>query len=178
MALLPPTSYLLPRTYNLALLAVGFFLLRSRLDRHPRPVPNGEPVGPHAIPFLNKQPLLLEHQTNLARIVAGDLFQDRNQHAERIVTDHRAPRDLRDMSRFRCRDREAIAAIDVQHYVNVGASITDVHDAIARNAEANSQRINRGYLAVTGGNLDDRFHLAGFIAEAEVGADDVIGGHE
>jgi len=102
-------------------------------------------------PIPEKQPLLLEHQTDLARIVAGDLSRIgiRTLSASSLITVRRA-------IYARCvslpmRDREAVPRLTCSITLDVGASIADVHDAIARNAEANSQRIDRGDLAVAAG---------------------------
>src|SRR2546423_11679344 len=82
------------------------------LDRETRSIPNGEPVRSHPIPLLNQQALLLEHKPDLARIVAADLLENRNQNAQRVVADHGAPRDLRNVPCLRCSDRQAFAAVD------------------------------------------------------------------
>src|SRR2546423_2981438 len=63
------------------------FLLQDALrgPRNGAPIPNGQPIRPHPVPFLDQQALLLEHQSDLARIVAADLFEHRDQHAQRVV---------------------------------------------------------------------------------------------
>src|SRR5206468_123008 len=105
------------------------FPLPSRRPRNRAPIPDGQPVRPHPIPLLNEQSLLLEHQADLTRVVATDLLQHRDQNTESVVADHRAAGDLCDVPRFGGGDGEALSTIDVQHHVNVRASIADVHDA-------------------------------------------------
>src|SRR5438445_12584248 len=56
-------------------------------------VPDRQPVGPHPIPLLNHQSLLLEHKADLARIATADSLENRNQHAQRVVADHGATGD-------------------------------------------------------------------------------------
>ena len=62
----------------------------------------------------------------------------------------------------------------MQHHVNVRAAVADVNDSIGGHAEAPAERIDRGNLAVAGGNLNDAFDLAGLFIEPEVTADDMI----
>ena len=82
------------------------------------------------------------------------------------------------MPRFGGGDGEALSTIDVQHHVNVRASIADVHNAVARNAKPETKGIDRGDFAVARGDLDDVLEVAGFFIEAEVSADDMVWGDD
>src|SRR3954470_496447 len=81
-----------------------------------------QPVGAHALPFLNEQAAILEQRADAARVPPGDLLEHRDEHAQGVVADHRTSRDLSDEARFGRGDRETITAIDVEHDVNVRAA--------------------------------------------------------
>src|SRR6266496_3562766 len=85
-----------------------------------------EPIGAYAVPLLNQQALLLEHNSNLSRVVSSDLLENGNQDAECVVTDHRTSRDLSDVTSFRGGNRQTLAAVHMQHDVNVGATVANV----------------------------------------------------
>ena len=72
------------------------------------------------------RPYRLEERTDLGGAPVGDLLEHRHQHAERVVAQHGAPRDARDVLVFRDSDREAVAVVHVQHHVDVGAPVANV----------------------------------------------------
>ena len=76
---------------------------------------------------------------------------------------------------LRHRDREPIAAVDVQHHVDVGAAVADVHDPIVRDLELLLELVQHRHLAVAGRHLDDGLDLSGGRIVAEPGAEHVVG---
>src|SRR4051812_41470057 len=97
----------------------------------PAPVANGEPVGANPVPLLDQHTMLFEEAANPRAVVAEDVLEHGDQHAERVVAHDSAPRDARDVARFRCGDGETVAAVDVQHHMDVGAAVADVDHTLS-----------------------------------------------
>src|SRR5678815_4467565 len=144
-----------------------WLLLRRRVLAH------REPIGPNLFPFLNHEPVTIEERSDLWRSIAGDLLKHRNQHTQRIVTHDGAPGDLADSPRLRHRDGETFPAVDVQHHVEVGASVADIDDAVSRQPERDAKLVDRLDLAVPGRHTRDGFDLAGARRVGELRATNV-----
>ena len=92
--------------------------------------------------------------------------------------EHLAAGDLRDVARLRDRDGQAVAAVDVQHHVDVRAAVADVDDAVARDAQGALQLAEHRDLAEAGGAAGDAADLAGVGVVVEPGAVDALGRHD
>jgi hypothetical protein len=122
--------------------------------------------------------VLLEQPANVRRRVLRNLFQDGHEHAERVVADDRAPRDFGNVPRLRHGDRQPVATIDVQHHVQVGGTVADVHDSLARHAERGTECLHCGDLAVAGGDALHRRDPDGVPVVRQPRADDVARRHD
>ncbi len=80
------------------------------------------------------------------------VFEDRHEHAERVLGENRALGDLRDVFVLRHGNREAVAQVHVQHHVHVGAAVANVDDAVGRQTETGLQIHEHGDFAVAGRN--------------------------
>src|SRR5207302_3692775 len=114
-----------------------------------RTVANSEPIRAHAVPFLNHEAMIFEERADLAGSESGDLFQHGHEHAERVVTDHRALGDVRHLAGLRGGDREAIAAIHMQHDGNVRLPVAHVYDLITRHDVAGADLLDGGHLSTS-----------------------------
>src|ERR1700728_637180 len=77
------------------------------------------------------------------------------------------------MRRLRNRDGKAIARVDFQHHVNVGASISRVNDVVGTHYMLYQQLLQHCYFAITRSGADDGIDLAGSFVE-ELGAENMI----
>src|SRR5690348_6395866 len=148
---------------------------RRHVGSSGRTAANREPVGADAIPLLDEQSAILEEGANAHRVPAGDLLEHGNEHAQRVVADDRPTRDLGDEPRLGGGDGQPVAAIDVEHHVNVGAAVADVDYALPRYAQLDANAVEGRNLAVTRGYAQDRCDLAGGPVELEARADDALG---
>src|SRR5262245_302414 len=115
----------------------------------------------------------LEKVANRGALPTDDSFQDRDQHGKRIAPQHAALGDLGNVFGFRDGDGEAVAQVDMQHDVQVGAAVTHVNNVVGTDLQLGLQLVERGHLAVPRGSADDGVNLpaAGI---AELGAKDVV----
>src|SRR5262245_5859708 len=105
---------------------------------------------------------------------ADDLFEHGNQRTQRVFAEDRAFGDGRDIFVFRNGHGESVAAVDVQHDVNVGAAVAHVDDTVGTDLKSRLQFIERRDLAVARRNADDGFDLAGLRMIMEARAEDVV----
>jgi len=131
-------------------------------------------VGAHPVPLLNDEALALEQRADLAGPESDDLFEDRDEYAEGIITDDRAPGNLRNLSRLRRRDREPVTAIHVQDHRDVRLPIPDVDDLIARQRKLETEVFDGGDLAIAGRHSDHRVDFQSGLVPPEARADNVI----
>src|SRR5712664_494799 len=117
-----------------------------------RAIADREPIRADAVPLLNHEAVIFKEGADLARSESGDLLETGHEHAQGVVADHRALRDVRDFACFRHGDREAIAAIDVQHHGNVRLPVSHVHDLIPRHDMAGANFLDRGHFAIARGD--------------------------
>src|SRR6185295_19171523 len=66
----------------------------------------------------------------------------------------------------------------MQHYVNVGTSVTGVNDAVMADLQLGLQFFQHGHLAITGGNADNGLDLSGILIVKEARAKNMIGRHD
>ena len=90
---------------------------------------DGEPVGAHAVPFLDEQALLLKEGADARGVPAGDFLQDGDHDAQGVVAKDGALGNGSDVPRLRNGNGEALAPVHMQHDVNVGPAVSDVEDA-------------------------------------------------
>src|SRR5579871_6101143 len=129
---------------------------------------NPQPVGAHAVPLLYQHSMRLEQGADTLGAPAGEVLEHRHQHAQRVVADDRAPRDLRDVLGLGGGDGEAAAMVDLEHHVDIRTAVADVDHAIARYAQSQAQFVDRGHLAPARRHPHDRLDLAraGGVTEA------------
>jgi hypothetical protein len=68
---------------------------------------------------------------------------------------------------------KAVASVDLQHHVNVGAAVSGVDDVIGSGDVLDQQLVEDGHLAIACSGANDRVDLAGGFV-AELGAENVI----
>src|SRR5208337_4645894 len=122
-----------------------FALLYRSADGH-----DGELVGLDLVPLLNEQSLGFEQLANQARLPADNFFQDGNQNRQRAIADDRTLGDRRKIFVLGDGDGETVAPVHVQHDVNVGAAVADVHNAVGAGLEFIEQPVDDSHLAVAG----------------------------
>src|SRR3954471_22780119 len=57
---------------------ITWYRLSSRGPGNGGPLSDRQPIRPHPIPFLNQQPLFLEHEPDLSWIVSANLLENRD----------------------------------------------------------------------------------------------------
>ena len=97
---------------------------------------DGDAIGAGPLPFVQRQAIRLEQRPDLARIPSEHLIENRHHHRERVVAEHRAPGDSRELLVLGDGNREAVAIVDVQHDVHVGTAVADVDRALRLESRA------------------------------------------
>src|SRR4029077_18268007 len=83
----------------------------------------GHPVGADAVPFVDQEAARFEEGADLRAVPADDFFEDGDEQGERVVAEHGARGDVGDMLGFGDGDGEAVAGVDVEHYVDIGIAV-------------------------------------------------------
>src|SRR5581483_9723957 len=135
-----------------------------------------QPVGADPLPLLNQESIRFEEGADLRALPAGNVLQHRDEHRDGIAAEHGALRDLGYMTRLGNSDGEPIAEVDVQHDVNVGAAVADVHDVVGADLQLLLQVIEGRDFAVSSGGADNALDFARCVVE-ELSAVDVVSGH-
>src|SRR5262245_31189159 len=131
-------------------------------DRFRGDLADFQPVGLDLVPLLNLKAMRLDKGAAAYRIgQADDLFQHGNQRAQRVFAEDRAFGDGRDVFVFRNGYSESVAAVDMQHDVNVGTAVAYINDAVGADLQPRLQVVKRSDLSVARRHADDRFALAG-----------------
>src|SRR5579871_6305971 len=145
-----------------------------RLGVFGRGPPHRQPVRANPLPLLNEHAIGLEEGANTRALPAGDIFENRRQHGERATAENGTPGDLRNMRRLGDGDGQAVARIDLQHHVNIGAAVARIDDVIGADYQFRQQLIENRNFAVAGCGPDDGVDFARG-AVTELRAVDVIG---
>src|ERR1700733_14678703 len=95
----------------------------------------GEPVGSHAVPFLNQESEGFEELADFRALPSRTFFQNRPQDENCVIAQHCSPGDMRYMLGFRNGDGEAVAGVDVEHDVDIGISVAGVNDVVRADLE-------------------------------------------
>src|ERR1019366_8094046 len=135
----------------------------------------GDGVGAHLLPLVQGEAVGGKEGADARAVPAQDIFQDGDQHRERVVGEDAAARHLADIAILGDGDGETADVVDVQHDVEVARAIAHVDDAVLADGEIGAQLLDHGDLAVAGGEADDGSDLAGDGVVAEACAEDVIG---
>ena len=115
-----------------------------------------------------------EERANGRRVPFGDVFEDGNQNAERIVAED-GPAAICVMYLFSdTAMRQPAYAVDVQHHVYVRAAIADVDDAVVADEKLVAQALQNGHFAVSGGHAHDGFDLALSVVAKPCAVDPVV----
>src|SRR5215471_2292171 len=138
---------------------------------------DGEPVGANFIPFLDQKASGFESCPNAGGRPAGDILEDRDEETECVVAENGSPRDLGYELGFRDRDSISVAAIDMEHDVDIRAAVADIDDAVLADLEYRLETVEDRDLAISGGHAKDRANFAGCRIVIELSSVDVIGGH-
>src|SRR5437764_7551617 len=80
---------------------------------------DSEPIGADALPLLNQHAAGFEESTNAGALPSRNFFENGRQHCKSAGAQHRALGDLRNMRRFRNRDGESVASVDLEHHVDI-----------------------------------------------------------
>ena len=138
---------------------------------------DGEPVGSDFVPLLDQKATGFESCANTGGRPAGDILEDGNEEAECVIGEDGSPRDLGYELGFRDRDSIPIAAIDMEHDVDIRAAIANVDDSVLGDLEYGLEPVEHSDLAISGRNAKDRANLAGCRIVIELSSVDVISGH-
>src|SRR2546425_12624617 len=141
-------------------------------------VSNGKPVGSRSAPFLENQAMRLEQLTDANGVPADDVLEDGNQNAERVVAHHGALGDPGDVPGLGHGNSEAVAGVDLQHHMNVRATVADVDRTVGADLKLRLKLLQNGDLPVSGRDLGDRADFARRGVKVELSTVDVLRGHE
>ena len=119
--------------------------------------------------------MLLEQVADPPAIVAEQLLEHRHEDAQCVVAHDGTARQGRNVPGFRCRDRESVGTVHVQHDMDIGTSVAHVNHTLARHTEPLAQRVDRGHLAEPRRHADDRRDLARHLIVPILRADDAFG---
>src|ERR1035437_15044 len=135
----------------------------------------GDGVGANLFPLAEGEAVGCKEGADARAVPSQHVFQDGDEHAERVVGEDAAMSHLADVAILGDRDGEAADVVDVQHDVEIAGTIAHVDDAVLADAEMGAQLFDHGDFSVAGGEPDDGCDLAGSRIVAEAGAEDVIG---
>ena len=148
--------------------------IRRRSLRHfPARWTQCDPIGLHSIPVLNQEAVGLEQLPNARTLPSRNLLQDWYQCSQRVIAEYGPLGNLSDVLRLRHGDSESVAPVDMQHHVNVGTAVADVHDVGRRNPQLFLELIQPRDLAITGRGTHQAFDLA-LCAVLELRAETVV----
>src|SRR5260221_1464088 len=139
---------------------------------------DSEPIRPNFLPFLQHEAVRSEQGANALRLPGGKLLENRHQNTKRVVAENRAPRDTCHVLRFRYRHGQSIAAVDVQHDVNVGASVSHVHHAVVADFERSLELLEYGDFPISGRHPADGLNLSRGRVEMKARAGNMILGND
>src|SRR4029077_4768089 len=88
------------------------------------------------------------------------IFQDGCQHGQRIAAQDGSFRYLRNKLGLGNSDGEAVANVDVQHDVDIGAAVTHIDDVVRANLSFGLELVEHRHFAITSGGASDGFNLA------------------
>src|ERR1035441_6170479 len=117
-------------------------------------------VRPHLVPLLQQKTVRIEEAPNLRCVPTHNLLQHRDQHAQRVLAQNRAPRNRRQVAVLRHRNRQPVQPVHVQHHVDVGASVPHVHNPVVADGQPLPQFFQHHHFPVTRRHPHDRVDLA------------------
>src|SRR5580700_2601148 len=121
---------------------------------------DGEQIRLHLVPLLNEEALRFKHIANRQGVPSRHVFEYRDQDRQRVIADDRPLRDRRQVFVLRHRYGVTVAAVDVQHDVNVRAAVAHIYDAVRPDFQRLQQMIDSSHLTVPRGYLQDALDLA------------------
>src|SRR5262249_52327722 len=93
-------------------------------------------------------------------VPAENHFENGDDHSQRVAAENGALGDLRYVFGLGDRDGESVTCVDVQHHVNIGAAIADVHNVVRRHLEGALQFVQDRDLAVARNRAHDAVDLS------------------
>src|SRR5258708_11934338 len=132
-------------------------------------------IRPVLFPLVQRQAVGLEQFPNVPRPPVEQLIENRHHDAERVLAQHRAPGDPRELLVFRNGNREPVMVVDMQHHVNVGTTVADIDHTIGCDAQSMLELLDYRNLAVAGGHALARTNFLRIGVEFQLGAVDVFG---
>src|SRR5260370_8608406 len=102
--------------------------LRSRIDG--QYFTDFHTIRPVLFPLVQRQAVGLEQFPNVPRPPVEQLIENRHHDAERVLAQHSASGDPRELLVLRNSNRQPVLVVDMQHHMNVGTTIAALYNTI------------------------------------------------